>query len=102
MAEVSLTLIDPEKYEGADKNDPTELVLQDDMPAEDWDEATPLHLHVNMPPAAKRTTPAPAASKLQVVVQVFQRFPPWGAVLVAVVLIVAWAYLATHGKAPIP
>ena len=38
MAEVSLTLIDPEQYEGADKNDPTELVLQDEMPAEDWDE----------------------------------------------------------------
>lgn len=39
MAEVSLTLIDPQQYEGADKNEPTELVLQDDMPAEDWDEA---------------------------------------------------------------
>ncbi|HEX6804065.1 MAG TPA: chromosome segregation protein SMC [Terriglobales bacterium] len=39
MAEVSLTLIDPEVYEGADKNDPTELDLQDEMPAEDWDEA---------------------------------------------------------------
>ncbi len=39
MAEVSLTLIDPEQYDGADKNDPTELVLQDEMPAEDWDEA---------------------------------------------------------------
>ena len=39
MAEVSLTLIDPEVYEGADKNDPTELELQDDMPSEDWDEA---------------------------------------------------------------
>ena len=39
MAEVSLTLIDPEEYDGADKNDPTELVLQDEMPAEDWDEA---------------------------------------------------------------
>ncbi|HXF13635.1 MAG TPA: AAA family ATPase, partial [Terriglobales bacterium] len=39
MAEVSLTLIDPQQYEGLDKNDPTELVLQDDMPAEDWDEA---------------------------------------------------------------
>jgi len=39
MAEVSLTLIDPEVYEGADKNDPTELELQDEMPAEDWDEA---------------------------------------------------------------
>src|SRR5436305_4530624 len=39
MAEVSLTLIDPQEYEGADKNEPTELVLKDDMPAEDWDEA---------------------------------------------------------------
>jgi chromosome segregation protein len=39
MAEVSLTLIDPEVYEGVDKNDPTELDLQDEMPTEDWDEA---------------------------------------------------------------
>jgi chromosome segregation protein len=39
MAEVSLTLIDPEVYDGVDKNDPTELDLQDDMPSEDWDEA---------------------------------------------------------------
>jgi len=39
MAEVSLTLIDPGVYDGADKNDPTELELQDEMPAEDWDEA---------------------------------------------------------------
>jgi len=39
MAEVSLTLIDPGVYDGADKNDPTELDLQDEMPLEDWDEA---------------------------------------------------------------
>jgi chromosome segregation protein len=39
MAEVSLTLIDPDVYDGADKDDPTELELQDEMPAEDWDEA---------------------------------------------------------------
>jgi chromosome segregation protein len=39
MAEVSLTLIDPVEYAGPDKNDPTELVLQEEMPAEDWDEA---------------------------------------------------------------
>jgi chromosome segregation protein len=39
MAEVSLTLIDPEAYEGPDKNAPTELDLHDDMPDEDWDEA---------------------------------------------------------------
>ncbi len=39
MAEVSLTLIDPAEYSGPDKNDPTELVLHEEMPAEDWDEA---------------------------------------------------------------
>ena len=39
MAEVSLTLIDPEVYDGADKNDPVELDVQDEMPLEDWDEA---------------------------------------------------------------
>ncbi len=39
MAEVSLALINPEVYEGADKNDPTELDLREEMPAEDWDEA---------------------------------------------------------------
>ena len=39
MAEVSLTLIDPDIYGGADANEPTEIEVQDDMPAEDWDEA---------------------------------------------------------------
>jgi chromosome segregation protein len=41
MAEVSLTLIDPEVYGGADVNAPTEIEIQDELPgaAEDWDEA---------------------------------------------------------------
>ncbi|HEV2697330.1 MAG TPA: AAA family ATPase, partial [Terriglobales bacterium] len=39
MAEVSLTLIDPDAYDGADKNDPIELDLQEEMPLENWDEA---------------------------------------------------------------
>src|SRR5437870_8215264 len=39
MAEVSLALIDPAVYDGPDKNDPTELDLREEMPAEDWDEA---------------------------------------------------------------
>jgi chromosome segregation protein len=41
MAEVSLTLIDPEVYGGADANEPTEVEIQDEMPAaaDDWDEA---------------------------------------------------------------
>src|SRR6266576_1791619 len=40
MAEVSLTLIDPEQYDGPDKNEPTEIEIQNDVPAvEDWDEA---------------------------------------------------------------
>src|SRR5260370_11784051 len=40
MAEVSLTLIDPEIYAGPDTNAPTEIEIQDDLPGkEDWDEA---------------------------------------------------------------
>ena len=46
MAEVSLTLIDPEVYQGADANTATEIDIQDDLPAseeshvaDDWDEA---------------------------------------------------------------
>ncbi len=48
MAEVSLTLIDPEQYPGADAGAPTEIDIQDELPvsaeaarrpADDWDEA---------------------------------------------------------------
>ncbi|HUO13490.1 MAG TPA: chromosome segregation protein SMC [Verrucomicrobiae bacterium] len=45
MAEVSLTLVDPEVYKGADANAATEIEIQDEMPSEDariaddWDEA---------------------------------------------------------------
>jgi chromosome segregation protein len=40
MAEVSLTLIDPEQYDGLDKNEPTLVEVSDEAPgAEDWDEA---------------------------------------------------------------
>jgi chromosome segregation protein len=47
MAEVSLTLIDPEVYPGSEASGPTEIDIQDDMPeeadghhmADDWDEA---------------------------------------------------------------
>ncbi len=47
MAEVSLTLIDPEIYSAADKNEPVQIDIQEEMPsdvgselpAEDWDEA---------------------------------------------------------------
>ena len=47
MAEVSLTLIDPEEYPGPDADAPTEIDIQDELPisaeasrhtAEDWDE----------------------------------------------------------------
>lgn len=73
--------------------------------ADDWNEATPV-VHVNVqPPAARRSTPPapkPDPGWRQSVVVVFQRFPPWGAVLVAIVAILAWVYLAVHGKAPVP
>jgi chromosome segregation protein len=49
MAEVSLTLIDPEAYNGSDANAATEIDIQDDLPqdtqaeaniSDDWDEAS--------------------------------------------------------------
>ncbi len=44
MAEVSLTLIDPEAYGGPDASAPTEIDIQDDLPeshiTDNWDEAT--------------------------------------------------------------
>ena len=39
MAEVSLTLIDPEVYDGADAHEPTEVEIQEELPSEHWDEA---------------------------------------------------------------
>jgi len=69
--------------------------------AGDWNEATPV-VHVNVQPPPHRTPRPTDPSKLRIVVAVFQRFPPWGAVIVAIVLILAWAYLAAHGKAPVP
>jgi chromosome segregation protein len=41
MAEVALTLIDPEVYNGPDAHEPTEIEVQNDLPADagDWDEA---------------------------------------------------------------
>jgi chromosome segregation protein len=39
MAEVSLTLIDPQEYDGPDKNEPTEIEVRDELLGEDWDEA---------------------------------------------------------------
>ncbi len=40
MAEVSLTLVDPQVYEGADVDDEPEIEIRDEMPADDWDEDT--------------------------------------------------------------
>src|SRR5437764_1312850 len=39
MAEVSLTLIDPQVYEGPITGE-TEIDIRDDMPEDDWDEAS--------------------------------------------------------------
>ena len=39
MAEVALTLIDPEVYDGPDASEATEIDIEDEMPVDDWDEA---------------------------------------------------------------
>lgn len=99
-------------------SDPLELAraeLQKLRDADDWNEATPV-VHVNVqPPAARRSTPPPPPrslrapaqqSTLQVVLTfaggAINRMPPAGIVAVAIALIAAWAYLAVHGKAPVP
>jgi len=41
MAEVALTLIDPELYGGADVNSPTEIDIQDDMPGAETEAGAP-------------------------------------------------------------
>jgi len=57
LAEVSLTLIDPEFYQGADLGAATEIDVQDELPADDWDEAA------TRAEAAQQT--AQAAAELQ-------------------------------------
>jgi chromosome segregation protein len=39
MAEVALTLIDRDVYDGPDANNATEIEIRDELPNEDWDEA---------------------------------------------------------------
>jgi len=81
--------------------------LQKLRAADDWNEATPV-IHVNMPPpAARRSTPPPPREGvvlvvLRIVGQGVQRMPPVGIVLIFALLILVWAYLAVHGKAPVP
>src|SRR5438874_2925716 len=58
MAEVSLTLIDPEIYGGADANAAPEIEIENDLPADaadDWDEAA---LRTAASDETERYTPA--------------------------------------------
>ncbi len=52
MAEVSLTLIDPEAYNGADANAPTEIDIQDELPQE-------VATHLRRLGRSRRSAPAP-------------------------------------------
>ncbi len=76
--------------------------------APDWDEATPVvHVNVQQAAAARRSTPPPPREGvvlvvLRIVGQGVQRMPPLGVVVIFAMLILAWAYLAVHGKAPVP
>jgi hypothetical protein len=74
--------------------------------ADDWDEPTPLQLHVYPPPASRRSTPPPPPTRLQVVLNFFapvvHRVPAWGLVLLGLACLAAWVFLAINGKAPVP
>ncbi len=92
-----------------DPLDGARSALQKARNAPDWDEQTPV-VHVNVqppPPAALRSTRPPRSEPvvivaLRIVGQGFSRMPPLGLVLIFAMLILAWAYLAVHGKAPVP
>ncbi len=73
----------------------------------DWDEPTPvINLTVQQAAAAQRTPPPPREGVVVLVLGIVKqgvgRMPPLGIVLIFAMLILAWAYLAVHGKAPIP
>ncbi len=75
--------------------------------ADDWDEPTPV-VHVHVPPLPTRPTPLPPPrsiaprNSIELAGSALKRFPPWGGVLVAIVAILVYAYLALHGKTPPP
>ncbi len=104
-------------------SDPLErarAALQALRAADDWNEPTPVvHVNVHQAAAARRSSPPPpppapprslAAPRsdgvvvlvLRIVGQGVQRMPPVGLVLIFALLILVWAYLAVHGKAPVP
>ena len=82
--------------------------LQKLRTSSDWDELTPVvHLTVQQAAAARRSTPPPPREGvvlvvLRIVGQGVQRMPPLGVVLIFAMIILAWAYLAVHGKTPVP
>lgn len=92
-------------------SDPLELAergLEKLRDADDWDEPTAPSIHVNLPAPAPlpavspATSSTPSPSVLRVVLTTAQRFPPWGAVIVAVAAIAGYVALALAGKAPVP
>ena len=64
MAEVALTLIDQEVYDGPDANNATEIEIQDEMPADDWDEA---ELRAKAAEEVERITEDARPGKLEVI-----------------------------------
>jgi len=88
--------------------DDARSALQGLRAASDWNEATPVvHVNVQQAAAARRSTPPPPREGVVVLVlgivkQGVSRMPPLGVVLIFAMLILAWAYLAVHGKAPVP
>lgn len=83
--------------------------LQKLRSSNDWDEPTPvIHVNVQQAPAAARASTRPPPREgvvlvvLRIVGQGVQRMPPVGIVIIFGMLILAWAYLAVHGKAPVP
>jgi hypothetical protein len=96
------------RHRHSDPLDGARSALQKLRAASDWNEATPVvHVNVQQAAAARRSTPPPPREGVVLVVlgivkQGVLRMPPVGVVLIFAMLILAWAFLAMHGKAPVP
>lgn len=96
------------RHSGGNPLEAARSELQALRKSRDWDEATPVvHVNVQQAAAARRSTPPPPREGVVLVVlgivkQGVSRMPPLGVVLIFAMLILAWAYLAVHGKAPVP
>lgn len=77
------------------------LRIRSEMRSENFEEDSQvIHLQAAQNIAQRENSELPKPTVLTVVVTVFKSFPPWGAVLVALAAIAAYAWLKSIGRVP--